>query len=65
MRSKEYKVIIEKDEDGIYVGSVPALPGCYTQAESIEVLNIRLKEVISMCEAEYKTNKEYKSVVKI
>lgn len=28
--SAEYTIVIEKDQDGYYVGSVPALPGCYT-----------------------------------
>ena len=29
----EYTIVIEKDEDGYYVGSVPTLPGCHTQAK--------------------------------
>ena len=29
--STEYTIVIEKDEDGYYVGSVSALPGCHTQ----------------------------------
>lgn len=41
-----FKVIIEQDEDGLYVGSVPELPGCYTQAKTIEKLRQRMKEVI-------------------
>ena len=41
-----FKVIIEQDEDGLYIGSVPELPGCYTQAKTIEQLRQRMKEVI-------------------
>ncbi|MDY0374950.1 MAG: type II toxin-antitoxin system HicB family antitoxin [Desulfobacterium sp.] len=26
---KEFYVVIEKDEDGFFVGEVPALKGCY------------------------------------
>jgi predicted RNase H-like HicB family nuclease len=39
----------EKDEDGIYVASVPALKGCRTQANSLEELFPRIKEVIELC----------------
>ena len=31
-----YNIQIEKDEDGIYVVSVPALPGCFTQGHSFD-----------------------------
>ena len=64
MKTKEYKVIIEQDEDGIFVASVPALPGCYTQAKDIKTLNNRLKEVIDLCEAESKVNSSYKKIVR-
>jgi len=45
---KTYDVIIELDEDGYYVGSVPLLPGCHTQARSIDDLLIRIKEAIEL-----------------
>ncbi len=35
---KEFSVIIEKDEDGFYVASVPVLPGCHTQAKYLDTL---------------------------
>ena len=44
----EYTIVIEKDEDGYYVGSVPALPGCHTQAKSIDQLLERLREAIAL-----------------
>ena len=41
---------IEKDpETGMYVGSVPSIPGAHTQAESLDELQINLKEVIALC----------------
>lgn len=43
-----FKVIIEQDEDGLYVGSVPELPGCYSQGKTIEELRKRMKEVITL-----------------
>lgn len=30
---KEFTIVIEQDEDGIYVASVPELEGCHTQAK--------------------------------
>lgn len=41
---------IEKDlESGLYVATVPGIPGAHTQAETLDELNIRLKEVIELC----------------
>jgi len=40
-------VIVEKDEDGIYVASVPDLPGCHTQAKTFDQLTKRIKEAIT------------------
>lgn len=44
----QFKVLIERDETGWYVASVPELPGCYTQAKTIEELHKRVKEVIDL-----------------
>jgi len=43
---REYTVIIEKDEDGFYVGEVVEIPGCYSQGETIEELMENIKEAI-------------------
>ena len=45
---REFTVVIEQDEDGIYVASVPELPGCHTQAETLDELNNRIKEAIEL-----------------
>ena len=47
--TKEFNVVIEKDEDGYFVASVPALRGCHTQAKSLDVLMKRVKEAIELC----------------
>jgi predicted RNase H-like HicB family nuclease len=47
--SREFSVVIERDEDGYYVASVPALPGCYTQARSLDDLMGRVQEAIALC----------------
>jgi predicted RNase H-like HicB family nuclease len=49
---REFSVIIEQDEDGYYVASVPALKSCYTQARTLEELSPRIREVIKLCLAE-------------
>jgi predicted RNase H-like HicB family nuclease len=43
-----FPYIVEKDEDGYYVASVPQLPGCHTQAKTIEELERRVKEAIEL-----------------
>lgn len=47
--TKEFSVIIEKDEDGCYIASVPALRGCHTQAQSLDELMKRIKEATELC----------------
>lgn len=32
----KYRVVIEVDEDGVYVASVPSLPGCISQGKTRE-----------------------------
>lgn len=49
MQKHRFTVLIEKDEDGIFVASVPALPGCHTQASNLDDLEARVKEVIRLC----------------
>jgi predicted RNase H-like HicB family nuclease len=46
---REFTVIIEKDEDGYFVGTVPELHGCHTQARSLDELMERMKEVALLC----------------
>ena len=43
-----YTIIIEKDEDGYFVGSIPSLPGCHTQAKSVDQLIERMEEAIAL-----------------
>ena len=45
---REFDVVIERDEDGFYVASVPALRGCHTQAKSLDTLMKRVKEAIEL-----------------
>ncbi len=49
MKRQKVTVLIEQDEDGYYVASIPALRSCYTQAKSLAVLRKRIPEVIKLC----------------
>jgi predicted RNase H-like HicB family nuclease len=46
---REFSVIVERDGDGYYVASVPELPGCHTQARSLDKLIKRVREAIELC----------------
>jgi predicted RNase H-like HicB family nuclease len=44
-----YTAIIEKcKKTGLYIGSVPGIPGAHSQGETLDELNTNLKEVIEM-----------------
>lgn len=49
MKGKEFYVVIERDEDGIYIGEVPQLKACYSQGETIDELMQNIREVIDIC----------------
>jgi len=46
---KQFDVVIEKDSEGYFVASVPALKGCHTQAKSLDALMERIREAIELC----------------
>ena len=54
MVNKEYFVIIERDEDGMYVGEVPQLRACYSQGKTLDELMANIREVIELCLEEEK-----------
>ncbi|HEY7063753.1 MAG TPA: type II toxin-antitoxin system HicB family antitoxin [Chloroflexota bacterium] len=47
--AREFTVVIERDEAGYLVASVPALLGCHTQARSMDTLLKRIKEAAALC----------------
>lgn len=47
--TREFTVVIERDEEGWYVASVPELRGCHTQARTLDDLTKRIKEAILLC----------------
>lgn len=59
---REFYVIIERDEDGYYVGEVPQLRACYSQGDTIDELLVNIKEVIELCLEENDENSQEKSL---
>jgi len=43
-----FNVVIEKDAAGYFVGIVPELPGCHSQARGLDELSKRMKEAIEL-----------------
>jgi predicted RNase H-like HicB family nuclease len=63
---REFSVVIERDEDGYFVASVPSLRGCHTQARSLDVLMKRVKEAIQLClEVEDPVSTEFVGVQRV
>jgi predicted RNase H-like HicB family nuclease len=44
-----YTVLVERDEEGYLIATVPSLAGCHTQAKSLETLMRRVREAIALC----------------
>ena len=47
--TQQFDVVVEKDSAGFFVASVPVLPGCHTQAKSLDELMLRIREAIELC----------------
>ncbi len=47
--AKRFSVIIERDREGYYAASVPAIRGCHTQAKSLDEPVTRIREAIELC----------------
>jgi predicted RNase H-like HicB family nuclease len=48
---RELEVVIEQDEDGLYIASIPVLNGCHTHAKTLNELKDRMIEaaVLYLC----------------
>jgi predicted RNase H-like HicB family nuclease len=47
--ARQFDVVIERDEEGMYMASVPQLPGCHTDAASYDELMVEIREAIELC----------------
>lgn len=48
LSSMDFNLIIEKGEDGNFIAEVVELPGCHTQAKTMDELINRIREAISL-----------------
>ncbi len=61
-----FQVVIKRDEDGIYVATVPALTGCHTQGDTLQEVEANIHEAIeAYLESMQKDEKPTISFVKI
>lgn len=58
-----FKVLIEQDEDGVFVASVPAIPGCHTQGRTYEEVMENIKEAIRLCLEVAREDKNYRAKI--
>lgn len=49
MKKYQFTVLIEQDEDGVYVAKVPKLKGCHTQGKTVEQVMERIREAVNLC----------------
>ncbi len=62
---EKYNIIIEKDKDGWYVSEVIGLPGCHTQAKTMDQLIERTKEAIKAYKVDTKSKEEISSFIAV
>ena len=64
--AREFYVLIERDEDGAYIGEVPQLKGCYSQGSTLDELMKNIREVIELClEEESEVGGEFVGIQKL
>jgi predicted RNase H-like HicB family nuclease len=66
--SRHFDVVIERDKEGLYVASVPQLPGCHTDATSLDELMVEIREAIQLClevQGQEQTNLEFVGIQRV
>lgn len=48
MKTQSYTVLYEADPDGGFVASVPALPGCHSQGDTLEEAEANIREAVEL-----------------
>ena len=63
----DFYMLVERDEDGFFVGEVPQLKACYSQGRTLDELTQNIKEVIVMCleEEEIEETSEFVGIQKV
>jgi len=66
--ARQFDVVIERDEEGLYVASVPQLPGCHTDGTSLDELMVEIREAIELClevQGEQPVNLEFVGIQRV
>jgi predicted RNase H-like HicB family nuclease len=66
--ARQFDVVIERDEEGVYVASVPQLPGCHTDGTSLDELMEGIREALELClevEGQEPSNLEFVGIQRI
>ena len=48
VRRPRYRVILERDETGVWIAQVPRVPGCHTHARTLERVRRRVREALAL-----------------
>lgn len=49
MKTYQFAVYIEQDEDGVFIGSIPSIPSCHAEGKTQEKMMKNLSEVLMLC----------------
>lgn len=63
MKFLNFKVIINQDEDGIFVADCPAIPGCHTQGSTYQETEANIREAINLCLSVAKKDTAYRASI--
>ncbi len=62
-KSLTFKTIITQDEDGMFVATCSAIPGCHTQGKTYEEAEKNIKEAIKLCLVVAEKDKDYREKI--
>ena len=62
-QSHNFKIIMIQDEDGVFVASVPAIPGCHSQGDTYEEASKHIEEAIRLCLKVAQHDVEYRNSI--
>lgn len=58
-----FKIVITQDEDGIFVATCPAIPGCHSQGDTYEKAEKNIEEAIKLCLKVAEKDEEYRATI--
>lgn len=61
MKNTQLPILVERDEDGLYVAECPLFKGCYSQGETLDEALHNVREVIALVLEEKESRETLKS----